>query len=111
MQSQNCPSHNALLGAEVQSQSDAQLHKKRALTHQPSPSPGSLLLQSEPTSLRIRTCRVRKGEDKMLYCQACGRQIPTTPQGTLDIEKLAHEIALQRLLSPSCQECQPPYYK
>lgn len=45
---------------------------------------------------KIRTCRVERGEDNTLLCSACGRKIPSTRQGEIDLEKLAHEIAFRQ---------------
>ncbi|AIM38304.1 hypothetical protein KO02_17630 [Sphingobacterium sp. ML3W] len=48
--------------------------------------------QSERT---IRTCHVRQRAGKTLECSACGRKIPSTRKGDLDLVKLAQEISLR----------------
>lgn len=47
----------------------------------------------QPLNSNIRTYHIDRLEDNTLYCKELGRTIPSTPQGKIDMEQLAHEIA------------------
>lgn len=89
-------SSTELYSQVIQALSDAQLLHKVELSTQPDSSQSKPLRLSGPTSIRTRDCHTERQADNTLVCSACGRKIPVTPQGDVDMEQIQREILLRQ---------------
>lgn len=87
-------SRDELRNQEVQTLSSEQLLRKVETNIRPS----SCRLKStqQPLLTNIRTYHIDRLEDNTLFCRELCRTLPSTPQGKLDKEQLAREIARQK---------------
>lgn len=80
----------------IQALSVAQLTDKVELNIVPSPSQQKSLQRKKParslSKISVDTCVVDRGANGKLWCRACGQTLPSTPEGGLDKDQLAHEI-------------------
>jgi hypothetical protein len=83
-----------LLNEVIQVLLNAQLHDKVRLSVVPSAVQHESTQHSKPT--KIRTCYLERTEDNKLQCKACGRKLPSTHQGDLDLELLEREMSSRR---------------
>lgn len=74
----------------IQALSDAKLIDKVELSILPASS--QLKLEQSHDKTKIRTCLMERTADNSIVCKACGRKLPSTPQGDLDLDQLVHEI-------------------
>lgn len=74
----------------IQALSDAKLIDKVELSILPEPS--QLKLKQPHDMTKIRTCLMERTEDNNIVCKACGRRLPSTPEGDLDFDQLVREI-------------------
>lgn len=86
--------HAEFQNLEVRALSNEQLHCIDETNIQPSSCRQKSAQQ--PSLTNIRTYHVDRLEDNTLYCRELGRKLPSTPQGKLDKEQLAREIASQK---------------
>lgn len=78
----------------IQALLNAQLLDKVQLSVLPDPS------QEKSSQFRgltnSRECRIERRGDNTLLCSACGRTLPSTSQGEIDLEQVAREMAFRR---------------
>lgn len=78
----------------IEALSAAQLIHRVAIKTLPDPS------QEKSSPLRglttVRECQIARRADNTLECSSCGRTLPATPQGELDTELVASQIALRQ---------------
>lgn len=89
-------SSNELHSQVIQALSDAQLLHRVELNTVPDPGQPK---QEQPlglTSIRSRNCQTERMADHRLVCSACGRTIPSTPQGGVDLAQIEQEMTLGR---------------
>lgn len=80
----------------IQALSDAQLLHKVELNTVPDSDQAK---QEQPcglTSIRTRNCQTERMADHSLVCTACGRKLPLTPQGGIDLARIEQEMTLGR---------------
>lgn len=80
----------------IQALSNAQLLHKVELDTSPDLDQGKPERIRGLTSIRSRNCHLERQEDNTSVCSACGRRIPLTPQGELDLELIGQEMSLGR---------------
>lgn len=85
-------SHTQQVAEVIEALSDRQLLDKVSLSIRPSASrPKS----SQQPAKTIHTCYVQRLAGNTLQCKVCGQKIPSTREGEIDKEQLAHEMLLR----------------